>query len=120
MKYLLIIIMCMSSIIAHTQTKDSVYNYLVKIGAKHPETVLKQAILETGHFKSYTCRVRKNLFGLTLNHKLVVFNNWKESCDKYLKWVQYKYKGGDYHDFLYELGYATDPDYIKKLNSIKI
>ena len=29
-----------------------------------PEIVTKQALLETGHFTSYNCRERNNLFGL--------------------------------------------------------
>ena len=102
------------------QTKDSVYKYLVQIGVKHPKIVLKQAILETGHFKSYSCRVRKNLFGITIKGKLITCDSWQESCRKYISTVQYKYKGGDYHNFLFELPYATDPDYIKKLNNITI
>jgi len=105
-------------IFATAQTTDSVYNYLQQIGVKHADIVTKQAILETGHFKSYSCRVRNNLFGLTRNHKLETFDNWMESCHAYKNWIQYKYKGGDYYDFLYELGYASDPKYIQKLNKI--
>ena len=104
----------------YSQTKDSVYNYLQKIGVQHVEIVTKQSILETGHYKSYSCKVRKNLFGLTRNGKIEVFNDWKESCHAYVNWIEYKYKGGDYHDFLYELPYATDPEYIKKLNDIEL
>lgn len=110
----------LTPIISFSQTTDSVYNYLKEIGVKHADIVTKQAILETGHFKSYSCRIRHNLFGLTRNHQLETFDNWKQSCDAYKKWVQYKYKGGDYYDFLYELGYATDPKYIQKLSKIKL
>lgn len=116
----LIIVFTLFQLTVYSQTKDSVYNYLIEIGIKHPNIVLKQAILETGHFKSYSCVYRRNLFGLTRNHKLEHFDNWKLSCKAYKNWIQYKYKGGDYYDFLFELGYATDKNYIKKLNSIKI
>lgn len=108
----------------HTQgqTATEVYNYLVKIDCKHPDIVTKQAVLETGHFRSYSCRERKNLFGLW-NHakqKFYVFDTWQESCDAYLRMIQYKYKGGDYYEFLKDLGYATDPLYTDKLTKINI
>lgn len=120
MKTKITITLLLITSIGFSQTKDSVYNYLIEIGVKHPKIVLKQAILETGHFKSYSCRVRKNLFGITIKGKLIYCDTWQESCRKYVSKVQYKYKGGDYEDFLFELPYATDPDYIKKLNDIKI
>lgn len=100
--------------------KEMVYNYLVSIDCKHPEIVTAQSILETGHYKSYSCRNRKNLFGLRYNHQYLIFDNWKESCDAYLSKVQYKYKGGDYYKFLDSIGYATDTSYIYKLKRIKI
>lgn len=101
------------------QTKEEVYEYLVSIDCKFPEIVTAQSILETGHFKSYSCRVRHNLFGLRYNNKYFIFDSWEESCDAYISKVQYKYKGGDYYVFLEKLGYASDPDYCKKLKKIK-
>ena len=100
------------------QTKNDVYNYLVEIGCKHPEIVTAQSILETGHYKSFSCKTRKNLFGLRYNHKYIIFDHWKESCHAYMSKVQYKYKGGDYYVFLKELGYASAVDYCKKLKKI--
>jgi flagellum-specific peptidoglycan hydrolase FlgJ len=38
-------------------------------------------------------------------------NTWNSPAGK---------KGGDYYKFLKEVGYATDPNYITKLKSIKI
>jgi flagellum-specific peptidoglycan hydrolase FlgJ len=100
--------------------KELVYEYLVSIDCKHPNIVTAQSILETGHYKSYSCRNRNNLFGLRHNHQYLIFNNWKESCDAYLSKVQYKYNGGDYYRFLDSIGYATDTSYIYKLKRIKI
>lgn len=114
------IILLLITITSYSQTKDSVYSYLKEIGVKHPEIVTAQATLETGHYKSYSCRVRKNLFGLTRNHKLEYFDNWKESCRAYKNWIQYKYKGGDYYKFLINLGYASDPLYTQKLKQIRL
>lgn len=119
MKHLFKILLFTPGVI-FSQTPDSVYNYLQQIGVKHADIVTKQSILETGHYKSYSCRVRKNLFGLTRKHKLETFDNWMQSCDAYKNWIQYKYSDGDYYDFLYELGYATDPKYIQKLHKIKL
>jgi len=101
------------------QTKEEVYEYLVSIDCKFPEIVTAQSILETGHFKSYSCRVRHNLFGLRYNNKYFIFDSWEECCDAYISKVQYKYKSGDYYVFLEKLGYASDPDYCKKLKKIK-
>tara|TARA_Y100000389_G_scaffold191318_1_gene217268 strand:+ start:1824 stop:2198 length:375 start_codon:yes stop_codon:yes gene_type:complete len=102
-----------------SQTKKEVYDYLVSIDCKFPEIVTAQSILETGHFKSYSCRIRHNLFGLRYNNKYFIFDSWQESCDAYISKVQYKYKSGDYYVFLEKLGYASDPDYCKKLKKIK-
>ncbi len=101
-------------------TKESVYEYLTSIDCKHPDIVTAQAVLETGHFESYSCRTRHNLFGLRYNHQYLIFDNWKESCDAYLSKIQYKYRGGDYYKFLDSIGYATDTSYIYKLKRIKL
>lgn len=84
--------------------------------------VLKQAILETGWFKSYSCRVRNNLFGLKKPSGCYFeFNHWAESIKGYLTMVQYKLKKGeDYYKFLKRIGYASDSKYISKLNLIKL
>tara|TARA_R100001463_G_scaffold136375_2_gene201585 strand:- start:494 stop:850 length:357 start_codon:yes stop_codon:yes gene_type:complete len=118
MKNLLIILLL--PIFGISQTKQEVYDYLVEINCKYPKIVTAQAILETGYFKSYSCRTRHNLFGLRYNHKYLIFDTWKESCDAYLSKIQYKYKGGDYYKFLTNLGYASDPEYINKLKRMKI
>lgn len=118
MKNLLIILLL--PIFGISQTKQEVYDYLVEINCKYPKIVTAQAILETGYFKSYSCKTRHNLFGLRYNHKYLIFDNWKESCNAYLSKIQYKYKGGDYYTFLENLGYASDVEYCNKLKSIKI
>lgn len=118
MKNLLIILLL--PIFGISQTKQEVYDYLIEINCKYPKIVTAQAVLETGHFKSYSCKIRHNLFGLRYNHKYLQFANWKLSCDAYINKIQYKYKEGDYYAFLERLGYATDPNYIRKIKSIKI
>lgn len=88
---------------------------------KYPDIVVKQYILETGWGKSYTCRTKNNLFGLTnpRNKQYFEFTHWTESVKGYRDMVQYKYRKGDYFTFLLELPYAEDPLYINKLKRIQ-
>ena len=38
--------------------------------------------------------------------------------DVYKRQVQYKYKGGNYYDFLNRIGYAEDKEYTSKIGRI--
>lgn len=96
-----------------------VYNKLLEYDIKYPEIVLKQIILETGHFKSKVCLKDTNLFGLYNNYRYLHFSTYEESIECYKK-LQKKYKGGDYYEFLRKLPYAMDTLYISKLKKIKI
>jgi uncharacterized FlgJ-related protein len=44
--------------------KDSIFNELIKQKILFPELVIKQIIVETGHFKSKVCINNKNLLGI--------------------------------------------------------
>ena len=93
---------------------------------KHPKIVQAQAILETGNFTSERCLVDNNLFGLydSKNQRYYSFDHWISSVEAYISMVQYKYKEGNdkppnhYYKFLQDIGYAKDPNYIKKLKEI--
>lgn len=90
---------------------------------EHPQIVYAQALLETGHFKSNLCVSHNNLFGLydSRNHCYYSFDNWYESVHAYKVLVQYKYfkkPYRTYYDFLSDIGYASDPEYNKKLKKI--
>lgn len=90
-------------------------------GVKHSQIVYAQAILETGHFKSDLCLNNNNLFGLYNNkkHKYYTFDHWKDCIIAYKEMIQYKYKDGDnYLNFLKEIGYAEDSEYICKLKKL--
>ena len=89
---------------------------LKKEHIKHPEIVLAQAKLETGHYTSEVLKTHNNLFGLMKGDHYRRFNHWTESVKAYKKLVQDKYKGGNYYAFLNKLGYAEDPTYTDKLN----
>ena len=113
-----------------SQTKEEVYLYLDSIGVKESVIVLRQAVHETGWFKSYGCRKRKNLFGATNGRgTYLVFNTWQESCEWYLRWQNRHYKGQEYYSFLNCVfkrrngdcvSYAEDPLYTNKLKKIKL
>lgn len=93
---------------------------LEKHGVSHPRIVIAQALLETGYFTSRVCLEKNNLFGLRRpkDGSYYEFDNWEESVKAYRDYVQYKYKGGDYYQFLQRIGYAEDPDYVTKVRQI--
>lgn len=91
---------------------------LIRQGVKHPEIVLAQAQLETGFYRSSVCKQYNNLFGLCHKNGYYKFNNWKESVAAYRDYVQYRYKGGDYFDFLERMGYAEEPRYTQYVKSL--
>lgn len=88
---------------------------------QYPEIVTAQSILETGHYKSRVCLHYNNLFGLYNSKKrdYYSFNHWTESVKAYYDLVQYRYKEGDYYEWLSKIGYAEDPNYIAKVKSVQ-
>ena len=87
---------------------DSVGNYICIAGIKHPEIVMKQAIWETGWFKSGFLMKKNNLFGFR-GKSYLSFNKWQESVDYYKKWQERHYdekKYKDYYDFLTQIRYG--------------
>jgi hypothetical protein len=85
------------------------------------DIVYAQAILETGNFTSKICKEYNNLFGLYDSKKKCYhkFDHWSESVRAYKDYIQNKYNGNqDYYDFLYQIGYAEDSEYIQKLKKL--
>ena len=85
-----------------------------EVGLSNQLFVLAQAVVETGHFKSHVCQEYHNLFGLRnpRTHSYYRFARWEDSVIGYQKFVQYKYKGGNYLSFLKHIGYAEAPNYV--------
>ena len=83
------------------QTENEIYCYMVNIGIKHPDVVLKQAIFETGHFKSQIYKRRNNLFGFR-KRKYIAYDSWKNCIDYYKVWQDKHYTNDslDYYKFL--------------------
>lgn len=101
--------------------QDGLMDALIYFDIKHADIVYAQALLETGHFKSYNCLHRNNLFGLynSKTKSYYTFNHWTESVIAYKLWIQNRYKEDeDYLSFLNRIGYAEEPLYNKYLMDI--
>lgn len=95
--------------------KENLYKELLLQKIPHPNIVLKQALLETGHFTSNVCKSKNNLFGLRKGNSYRNYNNWVSCVQDYKRLISKRYRGGDYYAFLERINYAEDPDYILKL-----
>ena len=100
---------------------DTVYEEIVSLGIKHPDIVLRQAIVETGWFKCHNCSMdRNNLFGWYYKGKYLRFNTWQESIAYYKRWQDRHYKGGDYYKFLERKRFAMATGYVRTLKRVKL
>ena len=99
---------------------SNLFMMLEKYHVKFPKIVVAQALVETGYFTSRVCLECHNLFGLRRpsNGEYYTFDTWEESVKAYRDYVQYKYKGGDYYDFLDRIGYAEGPKYTSVVRQI--
>ena len=98
---------------SHELTITNLIDVIEEVGLSNQLFVLAQAVLETGHFTSPVCKNYHNLFGLyDSKHKdYYRFARWEDSVIGYQKFIQYRYKGGNYLQFLKRIGYAEDPRY---------
>ena len=98
---------------SHELTLANLIDVIEEVGLSNQLFVLAQAVLETGHFTSPVCKNYHNLFGLyDSKHKdYYRFARWEDSVIGYQKFIQYRYKGGNYLQFLKRIGYAEDPRY---------
>lgn len=100
-----------------------VYKMIIDAQVREPEIVLKQSILETGHFQSRACLQDNNLFGFTGRDGLMKFNSANDCILWYKQWQSTWYnplKYKDYYEFLNGIGYAEDTTYIAQLKRISI
>lgn len=107
---------------ADTVTVFKVYKYIKCIGILYPEIVLRQAIWETGWFKSKHVLEKNNIFGFRHTKKYMSFETWKACVDYYKTWQLRKYTNieEDYYAFLIRVKYATSTKYISSLKSIQV
>jgi flagellum-specific peptidoglycan hydrolase FlgJ len=97
-------------------TLKNVRRELNRIGVKHTDIVMKQVRLETGNLKHVK---NNNLFGFRGNDGYLKFNTWQDAVQYKKEWQDKRYKGGNYYEFLLEIGYASDTSYINKLKQFK-
>ena len=105
---------------SHELTLENLMSVMDEVGISNQLFVLAQAVLETGNFGSNVCRSYHNLFGLydSRNKCYYKFARWEDSVIGYQKFIQYRYKGGNYLAFLRRIGYAEDPRYTSKVAQI--
>lgn len=89
-----------------------------------PEIVYAQARLESGNFKSKLFETKNNFLGLynSKTKDFYEFEHWTECILGYKELLQFKYTGDEqietYYQFLIDLPYAIDPQYITKVKRI--
>lgn len=107
-------------VIGDELTVENLALEMKRVGIKHVDVVLSQAVLETGWFKCESCSFQyNNLFGFIYKGQYLKYDHWKESVAYYKWWQDQLYKDGvDYYTFLKSVGYASAPDYNQKLKSV--
>lgn len=99
---------------------EQVFQAICAAGIRHPEIVMRQAIVETGWMRSPHLMEKNNLFGFRQGQYLR-FAHWRESIAYYAQWQKRKYQNPDedYYTFLARIGYARAGNYINYLRKIK-
>ena len=102
-------------------TKQSLYKLLCDSQLIQPKILVRQAVLETGNFTSNHYKLKHNLFGFSYDGINYLSFKSDNDCISYMKsWQKRKYDGSDYYEFLNELPYSQDSNYIKILKQINI
>jgi hypothetical protein len=125
MRYCLFIILVLfSSFKPKPISENELYCYIKEIGILHPEVVLKQAIYETGHFKSNIYKKKNNVFGFRRTSKYIYYKNWQACVDYYKVWQDKHYKDTtqNYYTFLQKINYSGHKgfNYAFELKGVKI
>lgn len=111
-------------------TPENVYREIMREEIKFSDIVLRQAIHETGWFKSHNCLKRKNIFGMKGAVKTddnpngyMTYKSWMYSVRAYKRWQRRQYGDSDqdYYEFLKDAGYAENGNqYVSNLKSYRI
>ncbi len=124
MKYIVLTVICLCTYMQiFALTENEVYCYMESIGIKHADIVLKQAIYETGHFKSHIFKTKNNIFGFRRTKSYMKFKTWQSCLDFYKKWQDKYYNDEEnYYQFLQKKNFAGNKkfNYAKQLKSVKI
>jgi len=98
----------------------SVFLEICRLNIKHPEVVMRQAILESGWMRAPFLMKRNNLFGFRSTTYLV-FKDWKDSVAYYKSWQDKHYRAAEHKDyvaFLISIRYAS-AGYTEHLRKIR-
>ena len=114
-------------------TPELLWEYLRTAGIQHKDIVYRQAVLETGWFRSGSFTEYNNLFGMKVpkmrtnkvggeGYGHASYSHWTESVDDYKLWQDYRqvHPNIDYYGFLDRVGYATAKNYIRTLKQIDV
>jgi len=105
-------------------TKENVYAEIMRCDIKFSDIVLRQALLETGHFTSKNCLERNNLFGMKGGDKTNenpsgyrIFLHWRHSIQNYKEWQAKRISDdcSDCYEFLKRFGYSENPEHYDSL-----
>lgn len=108
---------------------ENVYREIMRNDIKFSDVVLKQSLLETGHYTSYNCLERHNIFGMCGGtktsdniHGYAIYNTWMESVEAYKVWQAERLTPhwDNYYTFLIDWNYAESEEYERKLKSIRL
>jgi uncharacterized FlgJ-related protein len=113
-------------------SEAALLSYMKKLKIKYPETVLSQARLETGNFKSAIFTENHNLFGMKLaetrptfaigiNRGHAQYRNWRESVVDYALLQSYiiaklpSVNKQEYRNYIRKF-YSTTSDYLTRID----
>lgn len=131
-------------------TVSNFLKYLELKEVRDADIIVKQAVIESGWFKSKLTTDYNNLFGMcmprvrktvasgiaftnvvhykstntTIKYSYAAYNHWTDSVDDLLLLHEYYRNRGhctnDYYAFLNSIGYAYESNYVKVLKSVNL
>jgi hypothetical protein len=106
-------------------TTENFISVCESLSIQHPNVVYAQSVLESGNFTSNQFKTKNNFLGLydSKNKRYMSFSHWTECLLAYRDKVQYRYRGSshdteEYLCWLENIGYAEDPDYVRKVRKL--
>ena len=108
---------------------DNVYAEIMRLDIKFSEKVLRQTAVESAHYKSHNCIVRRNITGMKGGEETTdnpegykIFDSWMDCLANYKSWQQKRLTDDvtDYYQFLIDWGYHQSPKYEDKCEGIRL
>ena len=108
----------------------NVYAEIMRLDIKFSEKVLRQTVIESGHYTSHNCLKRNNITGMKGGEKTsdneygyAIFDNWMDCLENYKIWQAQRITDdcSDYYDFLQSFGYHEGGEgYEDKCEGVKL